>query len=64
MRIITAKVQLEKNSVVVSLKGLDSKTNWLAVNHQSLSNFGFDFEEQEVRRGWPFREDKSTEAAE
>jgi hypothetical protein len=34
IRIITAKVQLKK-FLVVGLKGLDIKTNRLAVNHQS-----------------------------
>jgi hypothetical protein len=33
---MTAKVQLQnKISLVVSLKGLGAKTNWLAVNRQS-----------------------------
>jgi hypothetical protein len=29
---------LQKTSLIVSLKGSGAKTNWLAVNHQSLSN--------------------------
>jgi hypothetical protein len=28
----------------VSLKGLDAKKNWLAVNYQSWSKFDFDFD--------------------
>jgi hypothetical protein len=31
---------LKKKSLVEGLKGLDGKTNWLAVNHQSQSNAG------------------------
>jgi hypothetical protein len=34
---MTARVQLKK-SLIVSIKGLGSKTNWLAVNRQPLSN--------------------------
>jgi hypothetical protein len=30
--------------VVVGLKGLDAKMNWLAVYHQLWSNFDYDFE--------------------
>jgi hypothetical protein len=29
-----SKGSVEKNSLVVGLKGLDNKTNWLAVNRQ------------------------------
>jgi hypothetical protein len=29
----------------MGLKGFDAKMNWLVVNHQSQSNFDFDFEE-------------------
>jgi hypothetical protein len=32
---MTARVQLKKKSLVVILKGLDAKTNSLAVNRQS-----------------------------
>jgi hypothetical protein len=38
------KSSVEKKSLVVGLKGLDAKTNWLVVNHQSWSNFDFDNE--------------------
>jgi hypothetical protein len=43
---MTARVPLKKESLVGSLKGLDAKTDWLAVNRQSLStrNFDFDFD--------------------
>jgi hypothetical protein len=34
MKDMTASVQLKK-SLVVRLKGLDAKTNWLAVNRKS-----------------------------
>jgi hypothetical protein len=34
-----------KKSLVVSLKGSDAKTNRLAVNRQSYSNFDFDFDQ-------------------
>jgi hypothetical protein len=37
IRTITARVQLKK-TLVVGLKGLDAKTNWLAVSRQSGSN--------------------------
>jgi hypothetical protein len=33
------KSSVEKKSVVVVLKGLDAKMNWLAVNRQSQSDF-------------------------
>jgi hypothetical protein len=41
-----ASVQLQKKSLLVSLKGLDPKTKCLAVNRQKYSNFdvGFDFD--------------------
>jgi hypothetical protein len=29
------KISVEKKCIVLSLKGLDNKTNWLAVNRQS-----------------------------
>jgi hypothetical protein len=35
---------VEKKMLVVGLKGLDAKTNRLAVNRQSLRNFDFDFD--------------------
>jgi hypothetical protein len=36
------KCSVEKErSLAVSLKGLDAKTNWLAVNRQSSSKFDF-----------------------
>jgi hypothetical protein len=35
IRTMISKVHLTKNSLVVSLKGLDAKTNWLVVNCQS-----------------------------
>jgi hypothetical protein len=35
--------QPKKISLLVSLKGLDDKTSWLAVNHQSQSNFDFTY---------------------
>jgi hypothetical protein len=35
MRTITGRVQLKKKSLIMGLKGLDAKMNWLAVNHQS-----------------------------
>jgi hypothetical protein len=38
------KGSVEKKSLVVSLKGLGAKTNWLEVTRQSESNSGFDFE--------------------
>jgi hypothetical protein len=31
-------IKWKKWTVFVSLKGLDAKMNWLAVNHQSYSN--------------------------
>jgi hypothetical protein len=37
------KGSVEKKSLVVSLKGLGAKTNWLAVNRQPQSNFDFGF---------------------
>jgi hypothetical protein len=40
---MVARVQLKK-SIFLSLKELDAKKNWLAVNCHSQSNFGFDFE--------------------
>jgi phosphoribosylaminoimidazole (AIR) synthetase len=36
------KGSVEKKMLVVSLKGLGGKTNWLAVNRQSLNNSGSD----------------------
>jgi hypothetical protein len=42
------KSSVEKKSLAVSLKGLDAKTNWSAVNRQPLSNSDFDFEEFRV----------------
>jgi hypothetical protein len=44
------KGSVENNSMVVSLKGLDAKTNLLAVNRQSQSNFDFDFGYERVLR--------------
>jgi hypothetical protein len=41
---ITARVQLEEISLVVSLKKPGAKTNWFAVRRQSQSNFYFDFD--------------------
>jgi hypothetical protein len=32
-----------EKSLVVSVKGLDAKTNWFAVNRQSSSNLDFEF---------------------
>jgi hypothetical protein len=32
---MAARVQLQIKSLVMSLKGLGAKTNWLAVNRQS-----------------------------
>jgi hypothetical protein len=53
-----------KKSLVVGHKGPDAKTNSLAVNRQSQSNFDFDinFEESAVGREPPFREGLSPEA--
>jgi hypothetical protein len=39
------KSSVEKNDVVVSLKGLDAKINWLAVNRQPQGNADFDFDD-------------------
>jgi hypothetical protein len=36
------KGSVEKKSLVVNLKGLDAKTNWLAVNWKSKNNFDID----------------------
>jgi hypothetical protein len=36
------KISIEKKTLVVSLKGPDAKTNWLAANPQSQNNFNFD----------------------
>jgi hypothetical protein len=33
-----------KNLWSLSLQGLDARTNWLALNRQSWSNFDFDFD--------------------
>jgi hypothetical protein len=49
IRTITERAQLKKTSLVVSPKGLDDKTNWLAVSRQSYTckitlTFDFDFE--------------------
>jgi hypothetical protein len=38
------KDSVEEKSFVMSRNGLDAKENWLAVNRQSKSNFGFDFD--------------------
>jgi hypothetical protein len=32
----------KKKSLVVGLKGIDTKTNWLVANRLSYSNFDFD----------------------
>jgi hypothetical protein len=46
------KGPVKKKSLVVILEGLGTKTNWLAVNCQSLSNFDFDFDfELQLVRG-------------
>jgi hypothetical protein len=42
--ISTAKVQLKKKSLVVSLKGVDAKMNWSVVNRQSWGSFIFNFD--------------------
>jgi hypothetical protein len=47
---MTIKIQLKK-SLVLCLKGISAKMNWLTVNRQSYSNFDIDFEENQSRRG-------------
>jgi hypothetical protein len=39
-----ARVQLKKRNLVVYLKGIGTKKNWLAANRQSWSNSDFDFD--------------------
>jgi hypothetical protein len=46
---------LEKKSLVMGLKGLDAKMNWLAVNLLLLSNFGFNFD-FELNQLWDIRQ--------
>jgi hypothetical protein len=48
------KSSIGKKTLVVSLKELDAKMNWLVVNRQSSSNFDFDFDrsQSENENGW------------